>query len=219
MNLPFTPDQFFEVMAAYDRGVWPAQVLLVFAALATVWLAFRRIPGSGRLVSGVLALLWAWMAIAYHWAYFTTINRAAWAFGAICLVGAAAFAWWGVHKKQVQVETNPGVVAVFGWGLIAFALLPYPGIGKLLGHDYPAAPTFGLPCPTTIFTIGMLMLMTPSTPRWVYLAPLLWTLVGSTAAFLLDVYQDLGLVVAGLAGVWAMSRTRSPGSIELQLGR
>jgi hypothetical protein len=89
----------------------------------------------------------------------------------------------------------------------------------VVGHDYPATPTFGLPCPTTIFTIGMLMLMTPSTPRWLYIAPLLWTLVGSTAAFLLGVYQDLGLVVAGLAGVWAMSRSRPPGSVELQLGR
>jgi hypothetical protein len=206
-------------MAAYNRAIWPVQVALTLAALTAVWVAFRRAPDAGRLVTAVLAVLWAWMAIAYHWAYFTTINKAAWAFGALCLAGAAAFAWWGVRRKAVHVEAHPGAVAAFGWVLIAFALLVYPAVGKLLGHDYPATPTFGLPCPTTIFTIGMLMLMTPSTPRWLYIAPLLWTLVGSTAAFLLGVYQDLGLVVAGLAGVWAMSRSRPPGSVELQLGR
>lgn len=106
-----------------------------------------------------------------------------------------------------------------GWALIAFALLIYPAIGKLLGHDYPATPTCGLPCPTTIFAIGMLMLMTPSTPRWLYVVPLLWALIGSTAAFPLGFYQDLGVVVAGLTGVWAMSRIRSPRPFEPQLGR
>lgn len=45
-----------------------------------------------------------------------------------------------------------------------------------------------------------------------------WTIIGSTAEFLLCVYEDLGLVVAGLAGVWTMSRSRSPGPVEPLLG-
>lgn len=122
-------------------------------------------------------------------------------------------------RAPVTNGLAPGPLAAFGRGLIAFALLVYPAIGELLGHDHPATPTFGHPCPTTIFTIGMLMLMTHSSPRWLYIAPLLWTLVGSTAAFLLGVYQDLGLVVAGLAGAWVMSGARSPRPVERQLGR
>jgi hypothetical protein len=44
-------------------------------------------------VGAILALLWAWMAIAYHALHFTAINPAAPGFAAIFLAGAAAFAW------------------------------------------------------------------------------------------------------------------------------
>jgi hypothetical protein len=160
------------------------------------------------------------MAIVYHWAFFTRINDAAWAFGAVCLAGAIAFAWFGVAKHAIRVDTSPGAQAAVGWLLIAFALVVYPAIGKVVGHQYPAAPTFGLPCPTTIFTIGVLMLTTPRTPRVVYVAPVLWTIVGSSAAFLLGVYEDLGLVVAGCAAVWAATRNKARGDGPLpSIGR
>jgi hypothetical protein len=61
-------------------------------------------------------------------------------------------------------------------------------------------PTFGLPCPTTIFTIGTLCLLRTPFPRHVLGAPFLWAAIGSQAAFLLGVYQDLGLLAAGLIG-------------------
>lgn len=91
----------------------------------------------------------------------------------------------------------------------------YPALGKLVGHDYPAAPTFGLPCPTTIFTVGILMLTTSGTPRLAYAAPVLWAAVGSSAAFLLGVYQDLSLVVAAGAAAWAMTRFNARAAIPL----
>lgn len=204
MNLPFSTEQFFDVIAAYNRAVWPAQFALVAVALAAVALAIRRPAGAGRAICGILAALWAWMALAYHWAFFTAINPAAWAFGLLCLAGAAAFAVAGVRAKGVEIDRPPGARALVGWGLVGFALLVYPVIGHLAGHAYPATPSFGLPCPTTIFTVGMLMLMAPGAPRWLHVAPLLWALVGASAAFLLGVYQDLGLIVAALASAWSM---------------
>ena len=51
MNLPFSQAQFFEVFAAYNLALWPAQValnVLAMAMLAVVLWAPRR---AGRLVS------------------------------------------------------------------------------------------------------------------------------------------------------------------------
>ena len=62
-------------------------------------------------------------------------------------------------------------------------------------------PTFGLPCPTTIFTIGLLCFAVPPTPRSPLIVPLLWCLVGAQAAFLLGVQPDLGLIAAGVVGM------------------
>lgn len=204
MNLPFTQSEFFEVMAAYNQAVWPAQVALEVSAVAVVWLAFRRVASAGVWISAILALLWAWTGVAYHWAFFTAINQAAWAFGVICLAGAASLAWIGVARRRIKVSFEPGSRGLFGWALMAFALVVYPALGILVGHRYPAFPTFGLPCPTTIFTVGALLLATSDTPRWVYVPPLVWSAIGASAAFLLGVYQDLGLVVSGLAAAWAL---------------
>jgi hypothetical protein len=80
-------------------------------------------------------------------------------------------------------------------------LVVYPIWASLAGHPYPELPTFGLPCPTTIFTIGVLSLASSARLRPILVAPILWSLVGSQAAFLLDVKPDLGLLVAGIAAV------------------
>lgn len=91
--------------------------------------------------------------------------------------------------------------AVAGAALIVFALVVYPVWSAYAGHPYPATPTFGLPCPTTIFTIGMLCFAVPPTPRSPLIVPLLWCLVGAQAAFLLGVQPDLGLIAAGAVSV------------------
>src|SRR5579859_1399733 len=76
----------------------------------------------------------------------------------------------------------------------------------LAGHRYPAMPTFGLPCPTTIFTLGLLLFVVPPIPKSVFVVPLIWATIGSIAAFQLSVPQDMGLLVTGLIAavlVWS----------------
>jgi len=72
------------------------------------------------------------------------------------------------------------------------------------GHRYPRVPTFGLPCPTTIFTLGILLLASFPFPKSVFIVPFLWSVVGTSAAFQLGVLQDLSLLVSGLLGLRGM---------------
>lgn len=65
-------------------------------------------------------------------------------------------------------------------------------------------PTFGLPCPPTIFTVGLLMFLERPCPRRVVLVPIVWSIVGVQAAFLLGVAQNLALGVAAVDGIWLM---------------
>jgi hypothetical protein len=206
MNLPFTVEQFFDVFARYNVGVWPAQWLLTALALGMVVLVVRGRDAHGPWISAVLALLWAWMALAYHFAYFTAINPAAWIFGAASLLQALLLAWIGVVRRRLRFHLYGGWRAWTGAAFVVFALLAYPLIGHALGDRYPRAPTFGLPCPVTIFTIGVLLLAAPPAPRSVFVIPAMWAAVGSVAAVALGVYADLGLLVAGLAALLAMAQ-------------
>jgi hypothetical protein len=204
MSLPFTVEEFFGVFRDYNEAVWPIQFALNGLAIAIVAMVVVSRRHSGRVVSAALALLWAWMGLVYHLVYFREVNPAAVLFGAAFIAGAAAFAWAGVVQGRLQFECRENSRCAAGYVLIAYALIVYPAFALLSGHEYPAMPTFGLPCPTTIFTIGVLALLKPPFPRYVFAIPLFWTAVGSQAALLFGMHEDLGLLVAGLAGLWFM---------------
>jgi len=201
MQLPFTIEQFYGVFSDYNTAVWPAQWFLAALALVAVAAMLGPRPWSGVAVSAILALLWTWIALAYHLAFFARISPAAYAFSAVSMVGAAVFIWQGVIRRKLAFGWVPGLRSVAGVVLIVFALVVYPVWSAYAGHPYPATATFGLPCPTTIFTIGVLCFAVPPTPRSPLIVPFLWCLVGAQAAFLLDLQPDLGLMAASAVSI------------------
>lgn len=211
MHLPFSREQFFEVFAAYNTAVWPAQVVLGGLALAMLVAIAARPAQAGRLVSFGLALMWSWVAIAYHLAFFWPINPAAPLFAGIALATAGIFLFHGL-RGTLRFERSRGARAATGWLLIAFALVGYPAAGVLAGHAFPASPTFGLPCPTTLFTVGLLLLAAPDFPRALAIGPLAWSLIGATAAVLLGVSQDSALFLAAAACLYLLAAPRRPSS-------
>jgi hypothetical protein len=201
MAVPFTIEQFHGAFRDYNTAVWPAQWLFAALALAAVAAALRPRPRSGVFVSASLGLLWAWIALAYHLAFFARINPAAYGFAALSAAGAAVFIWQGVVRRRLAFRWVRGLKATAGAVLIAFALVVYPVWSAYAGHPYPGTPTFGLPCPTTIFTIGLLCFAVPPTPRSPLIVPVLWCLVGAQAAFVLGVQPDLALIAAAVVGM------------------
>jgi len=209
MQLPFTAAQFFEVFRAYNETVWPAQVLLHVLALTALGLVFRPRRWSGAAISAILAFLWAWLGLAYHLAFFAAINPLAYVFAGFSVAAAAIFFWQGVVRRRLEFRWSSTPRAIVGFVLMVFALVAYPIWSIYSGHSYPTLPTFGLPCPTTLFTLGLLGLVVAPYPRSPLVVPVAWCFVGAQAAFLLDVQADLSLIVAGLFGIVLLVRARS----------
>ncbi|HYN78060.1 MAG TPA: DUF6064 family protein [Lamprocystis sp. (in: g-proteobacteria)] len=201
MGIPFTVEQFYGVFRAYNIAVWPAQWFLVLLGLAAVVLALAPRRGSGVAVSAILGALWAWIAVAYHLAFFARISPPAYGFAALAAAGAVVFIWVGVIRRSLAFKWVSDLKSAAGITLIIFALALYPAWSIDAGHPYPELPTFGLPCPTTIFTIGVLCFAVPPTPRRPLIVPLLGCLVGTQAAFLFGVWPDLGLIAAAAVGI------------------
>ena len=76
----------------------------------------------------------------------------------------------------------------------------YFAAGLFVTHPYPATPLFGVaPCPTTLFTIGLLILARYPRPVVIALVPLAWSVIGGSAAILLGVPEDWALFGALVA--------------------
>ena len=195
MDLPFTSAQFFDVFRRYNEAIWPNQWLLFLVAVLTVTLVAAG-GRNGRSVTAALGFLWLWMAIAYHLLFFRHINPAAIGFAIFFAVEAVLLAFKGVREEVLVFRIRSGLTGSVGAALVAYALIVYPVIGYALGHRYPAITTFGLPCPTTLFTLGVLCWGPPGIVRKLAVVPVAWALIASQAAFSLGVWEDLGLLAA-----------------------
>ncbi len=171
----------------------------------------RDTPRTSRVAAWILAVLWAWMGVGYHWLFFTRINPAAWVFGALFVVQAGLFA--GAAVRGVLTIGRPrGASCWLGGACVGYALLVYPILAQLGDHPFPRSPTFGLPCPTTIFTFGLLLRTTRPVWRWLLVVPAAWAALGTTAAFSLGIREDLGLGLGALVGtIVLVLRDRRPG--------
>lgn len=196
--LPFTHSEFLDIFASYNEAVWPSQVVAYVLAAAMLASLVVGAQLRGRIIAAGLALMWLWTGFAYHWLQFTAINKAAWAFGALFVVQGLLFLVASARGMLNFGSDAPGVSRVLGWGLIAYATVLYPLLGQILGPGYPQAPMFGItPCPVTLFTFGLLLLASPPVSRWLLVVPVIWSLVGGSAAFLLQVPQDWPLLLSG----------------------
>ena len=164
MQLPFTKEQFFDLFVVYNVALWPVLIALWMASVAVSALLVSSRRPPDRWISALLAAHWAWSAMAYHAAFFTRINPAAWMFAALFLVQAALFLWMGVVRGRLSFARWRNRWAVVAWLLVAYSLA-YPLINAVDHLTVWRIPTFGVPCPTTIFTAGLLMLATPRSGR------------------------------------------------------
>jgi hypothetical protein len=200
MNLPFTADQFLEVFKTYNLSVWPAQYLLVILALLLIFLSIKKNKFSDRIITIGLAFYWFWMGIVYHLIFFSKINPAANVFAILYIIQGILFIYYGLFTKELVYINKNDAYGITSILFFLYALLFYPLLGYYFGHIYPSTPTFGLPCPTTILTLGFLLLLEKKNIG-IHIIPLIWAVIGFTAAIKLGIYQDIGLLVAGIVTV------------------
>jgi Family of unknown function (DUF6064) len=205
-KIPFTTEQFLQVFEKYNQAIYPFQFALILVAIATVFLAASRKPLANKLISCSLGFLWLWTGIVYHLIFFTTISPPAYVFGTLFIIQGLLFLYEGVVKNRLSFRLSQKFYGIFGTILIAYSLVIYPLIGYALGRIFPTVQTFGVPCPTTIFTFGLLLWTDKRFPLGLLIIPVLWSVIGTSAAFSFGIKEDFGLLVAGTIGTTMIIR-------------
>lgn len=198
MKPPFTQEQFFEVFKNYNESVFPVQFVFYFLSFIAIYLTLKPNSNSGKVISIILSFFWLWMGVVYHLIFFTAINSLAYVFGVLFILQSILFLIFGVFQNKLSFKFQIDQYSVTGVVLILFSVIIYPVSGYLLGHVYPYSPTFGLPCPTTIFTFGLLLMNIKKCPVIILIIPIIWAVTGFSAAFIFGIAEDTGLPVAAI---------------------
>jgi hypothetical protein len=209
--LPFTRAQFTAVFADYNAAVWPMQVLAFGLGLLVVVKILWRSKASSRVITLSLAAMWLWTGVFYHLMFFSAINPVATLFGAVFVLQSVLLCTAAVRNNLSFSSGDPGnrLDRGLGWALLAYAIVFYPLAGRAVGQQWADMPAFGLtPCPVTLATIGVFLLADPPLPRSLLWIPVGWTLIGGSAAALLDMPQDSVLLLVPLLLVGLMVQAR-----------
>jgi hypothetical protein len=176
--LLFSPRTYYRLLQRHNEAVWPAQVIMSGLGLLILWLLCRPSPRRSRIISTILAGLWAWIAWAFLWRRYTTINWAAVYAVPLFVIEAVLFGWNGTVRGRLAYRPSRGPSTVAGILLLAFSLLLYPVLAPLVGRPWEQAEVFGItPDPTALATLGLLALAEGGHRGTLLIVPALWCLV------------------------------------------
>ena len=201
MKTPFTTDQFLAVFEKYNTAVFPSQILLLAAGILAIAGIQSRYGRKSQVAGVVLAVLWMWSAFIYHMIFFSTINKAATVFGILFGAEGIMILRESLLTKHLRFEFKKTFGNITGYFLVVYSILIYPAVDLLLGHQLTGVISLGLPCPTTIMTLGFFLLSVRPMPRYLLIIPVLWSLMGFSAAINFGICQDLLMVFAAILTV------------------
>ncbi len=205
LDPPFTSEQFLGIFAAYNLAIWPAQIIAYVLGLIAIGALWFKPVWTNRIILTVLAIMWACNGIVYHFRFFSQINPIAIAFAVAFTFQAVLLAIAATTYSDVRFERGRFFPSAAALLCIAYAMLIYPLLGYWAGHGLMTGPLFGVaPCPTTIFTIGFLLLARGKWVVWLSIIPIAWSLIGVSAALQLGMVEDFGLSIAGILLIAAL---------------
>jgi len=148
--LLFSPRTYYRMIEHHNEAVWPGQLATLVLGLVILGLLYRPVRERGRIISGIVAVLWAFVAGAFLWKRYATINWAATYFALVFAIEAVLLVWPTFRPRR-------DAVARLGVGLFVSSLALYPLLAPLLGRGWRQAEVFGVaPDPTALGTLGLL---------------------------------------------------------------
>jgi Family of unknown function (DUF6064) len=215
--LLFSPRVYYRLIELHNRALWPAHVLTLILGLAIFILLLRKpTRATDRLIPVLVGALWMWVAWAFFWERYATINWAAlyvapaFALQGLLLIGI------GMVGRRLTFAPTHDIVDRAGLVLFAFALVGYPLLAPLMGRPWLAAEVFGIaPDPTAVATLALLALA-HGRARWLAMPiPLLWcAITGATLAAM----EAGDFFVAPLAALTALAIAYARTSAKVMRG-
>ncbi len=195
----FTLERFLNYATMYNQDLYPGQYLMLGLGLIAILTVFFRTKHSSRFISAILAFFYGWIGIQFYMIYFKEFMPIPYIFGILFIIQALIFIFEGTIRNRISFQFKADLYGLTGALLIIYAILGYQALEYLLGRGYPEILSFGMfPCPTVIFSLGILLWTGKKFPPYILIFPLIQALSGFIPAFMIGIIEDIGLIISGL---------------------
>jgi uncharacterized protein DUF6064 len=170
--LLFSARTYYRLFELYNADIWPLQILGVGLGVAALAFSLGRSGWNGRAIAAILAACWLFVAWAYLFTRYDSINWLARYLAVGFAVEAVLLIWIGIVRDRFHSRSDTAAKA--GRGIVLFALAIQPLIGPLLlGRPWTQVELFGVaPDPTVVATLGLLLALRAH--GTLFVIPLMW---------------------------------------------
>jgi hypothetical protein len=201
--LLFSPRTYYRLLELYNLAIWPAQVAGMATGLAIVALLIAQRRHHERIIAGLLAACWLWIAVAFHYQRYAQINWAAAWFAVAFACEALLLVIVGVLPSRFVLQRASGGTVWIVISIVTLSVLGYPILAPLTGRPWTTAEIFGVAAdPTAIASVGVLALVRGRI-RWLLLVvPVLWCAVAAATLWAMGAAGAWVVLAAGLLALW-----------------
>ena len=211
--LSFSTEKFLLVLESYNLAIWPIQIVAYFLVALALFFLFKRTNYSTKIVFAILSIFWLFNGIVFCFIYWSPSHFFGYIFGVFCVIQGFLFLY-SSKRTDIAFGSSDKTYTLAGLLFIFYAIIGYQIFGYFLGHVYPIFFPAGLvPCPTTILTFGIFLIINNKIPPQYFVIPLLISLGGFLAAYN-GIYEDIGLILAGIFGTILIKRRVSQVNIK-----
>ena len=183
--LLFSARTYYRLLELYNVDIWPAQSVALAFGCILVALLWRPRPSQGRFVAAILAACWIWVAWAFHWRHFVTINWAATYFAYAFALEALLLVVFGTIRNEFAFDPRSRAYRI-GFAVVLFAVFLQPLIAPLVGRGWLQAEVFGVaPDPTAVATLGIMIASGRRAFLSMGIVPLLWCVLSAAVTWTL----------------------------------
>ena len=195
--LSFSLKEFLIVLESYNLDIWPLQIIAYVLILLVLFISLKPTKYSVKIVLVVLSFFWLFTGIVFCFIYWVPNHIFGYIFGIFCVLQGLLFLY-SIRRSDITIALPNKTKIIIGILFITYAIIGYQIFGYYLGHIYPKFFAVGLvPCPTTIFTLGIFLIINKSIPIKYFVIPLMISIGGFLAAYN-GIYEDIGLVIVGI---------------------
>ena len=197
--LSFSLEEFLLVLESYNLDIWPLQIIAYVLILIILFVSLKPAKYSSKIILAVLSFFWLFNGIVFCFIYWAPSHIFGYIFGIFCTVQGLLFLYSLIRSDIIIAPPNKTYLLI-GMLFFLYSMIGYQLFGYYLDHIYPKFFPVGLvPCPTTIFTLGLLIIINTKIPIKYIAIPLIISLGGLLAAYN-GIYEDIGLIILGAWG-------------------